>query len=207
VKAGKAADPIEVPPVGLTAVVTDTLTDQVQLPRLYLVWHTPALYRPGDAELDVVASVLAGGKNSRLYKRLVYDLQVAQEDVFLRMDVDREGLQATYRALHNLIEEWGARVVNVTADQHDRLCGIDHDQMRAVRPDDQLILSLNHRLVCGMRLTGHPAEGHGHAAQGQHGADSPRLRQHGPSGQAFPCHEVTRAHEDPLAMPPLPHLR
>jgi hypothetical protein len=32
-----------------------------------------------------------------------YDLQVAQEDVFLRMDVDREGLQATYRALHNLI--------------------------------------------------------------------------------------------------------
>jgi zinc protease len=81
VQPGKAADAIEVPPIGLTAVVTDTLTDQVQLPRLYLVWHTPALYRPGDAELDVVASVLTGGKNSRLYKRLVYDLQVAQSVV------------------------------------------------------------------------------------------------------------------------------
>jgi zinc protease len=79
VKPGKSADPIEVPPIGLPGVVTDTLTDQVQLPRLYLVWLSPALYRPGDAELDVVASILTGGKNSRLYKRLVYDLQVAQD--------------------------------------------------------------------------------------------------------------------------------
>ncbi len=28
--------------------------------------------------MDVAANVLAGGKNSRLYKRLVYDLQIAQ---------------------------------------------------------------------------------------------------------------------------------
>ena len=78
VKPGKGKDPIEVPPVALTSVVKETLTDQVQLPRISLVWLTPALYAPGDAELDVAASVLAGGKNSRLYKRLVYDLQVAQ---------------------------------------------------------------------------------------------------------------------------------
>jgi len=79
IKPGKNADPIEVPSVGLPGVVTETLTDRVQLPRLYLVWLSPAQYRPGDAELDVAASVLAGGKNSRLYKRLVYDLQVAQD--------------------------------------------------------------------------------------------------------------------------------
>jgi zinc protease len=78
VKPGKSADPIEVPPVTLSGVIKDTLTDNVQLPRLSLVWVSPALYAPGDAELDVVASVLTGGKNSRLYKRLVYDLQVAQ---------------------------------------------------------------------------------------------------------------------------------
>ena len=78
VKPGKSADPIEVPPVVLPGIVKDTLTDQVQLPRLSLVWVTPPLYAPGDAELDVVASILTGGKNSRLYKRLVYELQVAQ---------------------------------------------------------------------------------------------------------------------------------
>jgi zinc protease len=79
IKPGRKATPIEVPPVGLASVVKERLTDRVQLPRLYLAWLSPALYAPGDAELDVVASILSGGKNSRLYKRLVYDLQVAQD--------------------------------------------------------------------------------------------------------------------------------
>ena len=29
--------------------------------------------------MDVVSNLLTGGKNSRLYKRLVYDLQIAQD--------------------------------------------------------------------------------------------------------------------------------
>lgn len=78
VKPGPSAPPIDVPPVEITSVVKDSMTDNVQLPRLYLTWLTPKQFAPGDAELDVAASVLAGGKTSRLYKRLVYDLQVAQ---------------------------------------------------------------------------------------------------------------------------------
>jgi zinc protease len=78
VKPAKAPDPITVPTASLPAVVNETLTDRVQLPRLYLVWHTPAFYKPGDAELDMLADILTSGKNSRLYKRLVYDMQVAQ---------------------------------------------------------------------------------------------------------------------------------
>jgi zinc protease len=77
-KPGPPADPVVTPAADLKGVVKESLTDQVQLPRLYLVWHSPPLYKPGDAELDVVAAVLSGGKNSRLYKRLVYDLQLAQ---------------------------------------------------------------------------------------------------------------------------------
>jgi zinc protease len=67
------------PAAALTGVTTKTLTDRVQLPRLYLGWLTPRLYAPGDAALDMAAYVLAGGKNSRLYKRLVYDTQMAQD--------------------------------------------------------------------------------------------------------------------------------
>jgi len=78
VKRGRTADPIEVPPVSLPGVVTEEIADNVQLPRLFILWHTPPGYAPGDAELDVLSNVLTGGKNSRLYKRLVYDLQVAQ---------------------------------------------------------------------------------------------------------------------------------
>ncbi|MBP7777992.1 MAG: insulinase family protein [Acidobacteria bacterium] len=76
---GKPVPPVAPPAAMLTEVTRKTMTDKVQLPRLYLGWLTPATYRPGDAALDIVASLLTGGKNSRLYKRLVYDLQIAQE--------------------------------------------------------------------------------------------------------------------------------
>ena len=71
--------PIDYTPAMLTGVSRKTIEDRVQLPRLYISWLTPAFFKPGDAELDVVSQVLAGGKNSRLYKRLVYDLQIAQD--------------------------------------------------------------------------------------------------------------------------------
>jgi zinc protease len=54
------------------------LEDRVQLPRAFYTWPTVKLYDKDDAALDVLASVLASGKNSRLFKRLVYDMQVAQ---------------------------------------------------------------------------------------------------------------------------------
>jgi zinc protease len=78
VKPGAAVPPANIPGLMLSTVERKTITDRVQLPRLYLAWLTPRHLEPGDAALDVVADVLAGGKNSRLYKRLVYDLQIAQ---------------------------------------------------------------------------------------------------------------------------------
>jgi zinc protease len=56
-----------------------TVQDRVELPRVFMGWLTPPAYRPGDAELDVLAQILAGGKSSRLYKTLVYDRQIAQD--------------------------------------------------------------------------------------------------------------------------------
>ena len=79
VPAGKPVPPLAPQPVFLTQEKRLVLEDKVQLPRLYMSWATPAQFVPGDAELDILAYVLAGGKNSRLYKRLVYDMQVAQD--------------------------------------------------------------------------------------------------------------------------------
>jgi len=73
--------PVAPPAATLTEVKRATLTDRVQLTRLYLAWLTPRYYAPGDATLDVLAAVLTDGKNSRLYKRLVYDTQIAQDVV------------------------------------------------------------------------------------------------------------------------------
>jgi len=79
IKPGGPAGAMTIPAVALTGVQKKTIADRVQLPRLYLAWITPRHFEPGDAELDMVAYVLAGGKNSRLYKRLVYDMQIAQD--------------------------------------------------------------------------------------------------------------------------------
>jgi zinc protease len=79
VKPGPAPEPMTIPGVALTGVTKKTITDRVQLARLYLAWLTPRHFEPGDAALDMVGDILAGSKNSRLYKRLVYDLQIAQD--------------------------------------------------------------------------------------------------------------------------------
>ncbi|MDR7333104.1 pitrilysin family protein [Roseateles asaccharophilus] len=52
--------------------------DRIELQRVNIAWHTPAMFAAGDAELDIAAHVLGGGKASRLYGLLVRDKQVAQ---------------------------------------------------------------------------------------------------------------------------------
>jgi zinc protease len=65
----------------LAADHDETMTDRVQLTRLRLAWHSPALFTAGDADLDLAAHVLGGGKSSRLYRSLVFEKRITQ-DVF-----------------------------------------------------------------------------------------------------------------------------
>ena len=53
--------------------------DRVELPRLYIAWLTPAMFADADAELDLANDLLANGKTSRLYKRLVFDERIATD--------------------------------------------------------------------------------------------------------------------------------
>jgi zinc protease len=53
------------------------LEDRVELPRVYMAWHSPAMFADGDAEADLLADLLANGKTSRLYRTLVYDRRMA----------------------------------------------------------------------------------------------------------------------------------
>ena len=76
---GAPIEPVTAAPTRLTTVHRTRLTDRVQLPRLYLAWLSPALFASGDAALDVAAAILSDGKNSRLYKRLVFDSRIAQD--------------------------------------------------------------------------------------------------------------------------------
>jgi zinc protease len=72
-----------VSPVEVTAPVAHprrlVLEDRVELPRLYLAWPSPALLAQDDAELDLVADLLANGRTSRLYERLTHEARIATE--------------------------------------------------------------------------------------------------------------------------------
>jgi zinc protease len=74
----RAPEPVA-PPSAIGQIVHVTKTDDVKLPRIYLAWVTPSLFQPGDAELDLLSSILTNGKTSRLYKPLVYEQKVAKD--------------------------------------------------------------------------------------------------------------------------------
>lgn len=119
VKGRPKEPPQTVPPAYLNEEKRLILEDRVQLPRLYMAWLTPPLFSPGDAEMDLTASVLAGGKNSRLYKRLVYDLQIAQDASAFQSSGGLASsfvIMATARSGHTLAE-----LEKVIQEEIDRL--------------------------------------------------------------------------------------
>ena len=131
----------DVPPIAPPAAVLDgvkkhTMTDRVQLPRLYLAWHTPAIYQPGDAALDLASNLLTGGKNARLYRRLVYDLQIAQDVTAFQQSQNLGSvffIIATARPGHTL-----ERIQQVIDEELDTLRAAPADEREMTRTMNQV---------------------------------------------------------------------
>ncbi|HEY0305742.1 MAG TPA: pitrilysin family protein [Longimicrobiales bacterium] len=70
-----------IPPPRITQDTFLVLEDKVQLPRLYYGWQSTKAFTADDAPLQLLGSIFGQGKTSRLYQRLVYELQVAQDVV------------------------------------------------------------------------------------------------------------------------------
>jgi predicted Zn-dependent peptidase len=82
---GIPANP-SIPPLGdlslpahLGREIRETVHDKVPLPRVYVGFRAPAFGDPRLDALDIAAQVLAGGKGSRLHRRLVRDERIAQD--------------------------------------------------------------------------------------------------------------------------------
>jgi len=76
IPAGARPEPVHAA-ASLPREVRLVLEDRVELPRVYMAWHSPAMFADGDAEADLLADLLANGKTSRLYRTLVYDRRLA----------------------------------------------------------------------------------------------------------------------------------
>ncbi len=86
---GQDVPPITATTPPITAERRSTVTDKVTLPRVYMAWITPPAFKPGEADGAITADVLGGtpaapwlrdaGKSNRLYRKLVYELRIAQD--------------------------------------------------------------------------------------------------------------------------------
>jgi zinc protease len=80
IEPGDPPPPVHAPPIEPRSEPARLLLeDRVELPRLYLAWHSPALFADDDATLDLTAELLASGKTSRLYRALVFESRIATE--------------------------------------------------------------------------------------------------------------------------------
>ena len=68
-----------VPIIDTPHVFEKTIYDMVQIPAVVLTWHSPAYLQKGDAELDLLSSMLAGSEDSRFHEKFILDEERVQE--------------------------------------------------------------------------------------------------------------------------------
>lgn len=74
---GPQPEPVTEAPAELTEEIVVREEDNVSDARVWVAWLTPAMYAEGDAEMDIVSSLLSDGRDSLLEQRLVRELQIA----------------------------------------------------------------------------------------------------------------------------------
>jgi zinc protease len=121
IASGLPPAPVQLPPSSPRVPERAVLEDRVLLPRLVMAWHGPSFNTRESALLDVFTDVLSAGKNSRLYRRLVFDLQIAQSVL----------------AYHYELESAGVTIISVTAKPGRTLA----DMERAARAELDRLLS------------------------------------------------------------------
>jgi zinc protease len=78
-KRGPMVSPIKVETPPITSERRRVLPSRVELPRVYMTWLAPPIFKPGNADGMVAATILGNGAASRLYKKLVYERRIAQD--------------------------------------------------------------------------------------------------------------------------------
>jgi zinc protease len=77
IPAGKPLQKLDAWVAKRTGTKRATMEDNVPAERIYKIWNTAEMGTTDAEYLTLLNDILAGGKNSRLYQRLVYDLQIA----------------------------------------------------------------------------------------------------------------------------------
>src|SRR5687768_7712579 len=106
-KRGPTVPPISADTPRIIEERRKVVPSRVELPRVYMTWLTPPIFQAGDADAEIMASILGGGRSSRLYKKLVYEKQIAQTVIAFQNSLTLGSMfqiQATARPGHTAEE-------------------------------------------------------------------------------------------------------
>jgi zinc protease len=137
---GPEPPPVNVTTPPITSQKSVTVTDTVQLPRVTIAWLMPPAFQPGDADAEMLMEILGGGKASRLYRKLVYEKQIAQSaqcalnslrlgsvaqcDVIARPGVKPEDLQREIEIEFRAMREQGPSQAELDGARNTHLSGL-----------------------------------------------------------------------------------
>ncbi len=122
--------------------------DRVELPRVSFAWITSPYLKPGDADADIAATILGGGRSSRLFKRLVYEKQIAQNVVAQQYSL----------MLGSLFQIEVTARPGRTADEIEAAMNEELDRFRSAPPDaaevDRARNTIETRIIEGLETLG-----------------------------------------------------
>jgi zinc protease len=139
-KRGAEVPPIKADTPKITAERRKVVPTSAQLPKVYVAWVTSPIFKPGDAEADVTATILGGGRSSRLYKKLVYEKQIAQDVSSLQYSLTLGSIfqiEATARPGH-------------TAEELEKALDEEMAALRAQPPTEQEIERARNTIETGI---------------------------------------------------------
>ncbi len=110
-----------------------TLRDRVELERLYLVWPSVPQFHPDDAALLLLSDIVARGKSSRLYRKLVVELELAQDVSAYQSGRELAGTFGVYVTLRPGCSRGRVRDLIDTEIKAIAESGVDEDELRRVR--------------------------------------------------------------------------
>src|SRR5512140_72873 len=159
---GKPIERPQAQPVALQEDKRMVFEDKVQLPRLFMYWPSAPMQTREDAVVDVLTDILSSGKNSRLYKSLVYDRQIAQS-----VQAGQEGMEIggmagidvtakpgkTLSEMESAVNEVLAEVLSKGVTEKEIQTSLNNKEAQLVRRQ-QTVLGLASSLATYHTLTG-----------------------------------------------------
>jgi zinc protease len=133
--------------------IRQTVDADVALPRVYLAYRIPPFGDPGFFPADVAANMLATGKSSRLYDRLVRERRVAQDVVAFAFPI------VTGSAM---LVVWATGRPEISPEELERELVAEIDTLRAAEPSeadvDRALAGIESRHVFGLQQVGERAD-------------------------------------------------